>query len=127
MLQWGSHALRAGSYGAPMTGNSDYPFDVEPPELTPEDRADRKRVADRRRLLDHVERVRRMPAWVYRDMEAAIACAIAGAIERAIECGDGRTLTAAELMEVWELDRLIEVYRRPADHDEYEGGYAPGW
>jgi len=58
-------------------------------------------------------------------MEKAIASANCGLSNSEIACGDGYTRTASELIELWELNDLLEVYSRPADHEDYRGcGYS---
>ena len=82
---------------------------------------ERKRVADRSSLLDHVDHLVRPPGWVYREIEEAIEHAIAGRFEAKIQSRDGCDYSVAELVERWELDEeLLDLYRRPADDPSYE-------
>ncbi len=94
--------------------------DFEGPEPTPEELAPRKRIADRAELLDHVDHIIRPPAWVYDEIEAAIRRALAGNLTVEIESRDGHTYAAADLMERWELQGMLEIYGRAPDDPSYE-------
>jgi hypothetical protein len=101
------------------------PDDLNPPEPTPEELNERKRRSDRKHLLDHIDYVRRLPYWVYDDIEEAIGHAIAGKPNATIESREGR-YTATELIECWEIDEeLLDLYRRPVDDPSYEDSF--GW
>lgn len=93
------------------------------PEPTPDELAERKRIADRAELLDHIDCLIRPPAWVYEEIEAAIRHALAGNLTAEIESRDGLSYTAADLMERWELEVMLETYRRGPDDPTYEPRY----
>lgn len=91
----------------------------EAPELTPEELAQRKRISDRRMLLDHVDWIIRPPAWIYEEIEAAIRHVLAGDHAATIESRDGRRYAVADLVERWELEEMLEPYARPAHDPSY--------
>ena len=92
-------------------------------EPTPDELAQRKRIADRADLLDHIDYILRPPAWVYEEIEAAIRHALAGNLTAEIESRDGHSYATADLMERWELEGMLEIYLRAADDPSYEVGY----
>lgn len=94
--------------------------DVAGHDPTPEELLQRKRIADRAVLLRHIDHIVRPPAWVYEEMEEAIGHAIEGTLEVRIESRDGRSYSVAELLEVWELDDMLETYRRAPDDPSYD-------
>jgi hypothetical protein len=93
----------------------------EGPEPTPEELTQNKRISDRAALLDHVDHILRPPAWVYEEMEEAIRNALAGGLTAEIASRDGHSYAVADLMERWELEEMLDVYRRPPDDPGYRG------
>jgi hypothetical protein len=92
------------------------PPNFEQSDATPEQLAERKRIADRAALLDHVDHMLRPPPWVYEEIEEAIHHAIAGNLAAKVMSRDGVSYVVADLVERWELEEMLEVYRRsPAD------------
>jgi uncharacterized protein YbjT (DUF2867 family) len=89
------------------------------PEPTSAELAERKRISDRAVLLDHIDHIIRPPAWVYQEIEEAIRHALAGNLTAEIKSQDGSSYFVAELVERWELQELLEVYRRPPDDPSY--------
>jgi hypothetical protein len=101
------------------------PFpDFRGPEPTAEELAERKRICDRAELLDHVDHILRPPPWVYSELEEAIRHAIADELTAEIESRDGHRYVVAELVERWELEDVLDVYRRPPDDPSYPSGVA---
>ncbi len=92
------------------------------PEPIPEQLEQRKRISDRAVLLGHIDHIIRPPAWVYEEMELAIRHALAGNRTAKIESRDGSDYVAADLLERWELEELLETYARPADDPGYRDG-----
>ena len=93
--------------------------DLDDPELTSAELVDRKRIADRAMLLDHLDHIIRPPAWVYEEIEEAIQHALAGNLRAEIESRDGGSYVVADLLERWELEELLEVYARPPGDRSY--------
>jgi hypothetical protein len=93
--------------------------DFQGPEPTPEELAQRKRISDRAELLDHVDHLVRPPGWGYAEIEQAIRHALRGNLTAEIQSRDGHNYTVSELVERWELEDMLEVYRRPADDPSY--------
>jgi hypothetical protein len=93
--------------------------DFRGPEPTAEELAERKRICDRAELLDHVDCIVRPPSWVYEEIEEAIRHAIAGDHTAEIESRDGDRYVVADLVERWELEDMLEVYRRAPDDPSY--------
>lgn len=100
--------------------------DYDEPEPTPEELAERKRISDRARLLDHIDSIVRPPAWVYQEIEEAIRHALDGRLTAEIDSRDGHSYTVADLMNRWELEEMLEVYGRPPDDPSYEAGSGGG-
>jgi hypothetical protein len=103
------------------------PFsDFRGPEPTTEELAERKRICDRSALLDHVDYIVRPPPWVYEEIEEAIRHAIAGDLAEEIESRDGHRYLVADLVERWELEEMLDVYRRAPDDPSYPSGHPGG-
>lgn len=94
--------------------------DFDHPELTSAELVDRKRIADRAVLVDHIDHIIRPPAWVYEEVEEAIRHALAGNLTAEIESRDGGSYVVADLVECWELEDLLEVYARPPADRSYQ-------
>jgi uncharacterized protein YbjT (DUF2867 family) len=93
---------------------------IPDPEPTPDELLRSKRIADRAVLLDHIDDIIRPPAWVYEEIEEAIRHALAGNLAAEIESRDGKSYSAADLVERWELDEeILEIYARPSDDRRY--------
>ena len=88
-------------------------------EPSPEALAERKRIADRAVLLDHVDRIMRPPAWVYAEMEEAIQHALEGNLTAEVESRDGWRYVVGDLVERWELEDVLEFYARSPDDSSY--------
>jgi hypothetical protein len=101
------------------------PFpDFRRPEPTSEELAERKRICDRAELLDHVDYILRPPAWVYDEIEEAIRHALAGDLTAEIESREGHRYVVADLVERWDLEEMLAIYRRPPDDPTYPSGVA---
>ena len=94
--------------------------DFEEPDPTPNELAQRKRIADRAELLRHVEFILGPPGWVYDEIEAAISHALDGNLEAEIESRYGHRYSAADLMERWELHDMLEIYGRAPNDSSYD-------
>ena len=92
------------------------------PEPTAEELAERKRICDRAVLLNHVDDIIRPPYWVYDEIEEAVGYAIAGDVTTKIQSRKGTRYAAAELVERWELEDMLETYRRAPDDPSYGSG-----
>lgn len=87
---------------------------------TPEELAQRKRIADRAMLLDHIDYIIRPPAWVYEEIEEAIRHALSGNLTAEVESRDGSSYVVADLLQRWEVDEeLLEIYAQPPDDPNY--------
>ena len=96
------------------------PLSFEQPDAAPEQLAERKRISDRAALLHHVDRILRPPAWVYEEIEEAIHHAIAGNLAAEVMSRDGVSYVVADLIERWELEEMLDVYRRPPADPSYQ-------
>lgn len=97
-------------------------------EAGPDELDREKRVADRRLLLDHIDWLRRPPLGVYEEIERAIDLTHEGHPEAVIQSADGRSYTASEIIECWEIpDEVLDAYARPASHEDYSAGHWAGY
>ena len=58
---------------------------------------------------------------MYEEIEEAIRHALAGKLTAQIESRDGHSYVVAELVERWELEEMLEVYRRALDDPGCKG------
>ena len=68
---------------------------------------------------NHVDSIVRPPPWVYKEIEEAIRHAIAGDHTAEIESRDGHRYVVDDLVERWELEDMLEVYRLAPDDPSY--------
>lgn len=99
--------------------------DFAGPEPTAEELETRKRITDRAHLLDHVDDLLRPPPWVYQEIEVAMEHAIKDELDATISSRDGRDYQVSDLVDRWELDRLMDLYAREPNDPRYEPAGRP--
>ncbi|MGI8726513.1 MAG: hypothetical protein ACR2K6_02375 [Solirubrobacterales bacterium] len=82
----------------------------------------------RQRVIAHIEDLTRSPAWFLEQVEQVMELAAAGRTEERVEFNGRRRETVGQIVEDWELEKLVQLQKddafRPPEEPEWDDLHA---